>query len=51
MNYIIFQLQMTSASTYFPLAFKTVNYCLMYHTSLALALYMGEVFKNLKVYE
>ena len=31
---------MTSASTYFPSDFKTVNYCLIYHTfCLQLALY------------
>ena len=28
-----------SASTYFPCDFKTVNYCLIYHTFLALALW------------
>ena len=38
MNDVIFQQQMTSASTYFPRDFKTVNYCLIYHTFLALAL-------------
>ena len=38
MNDVIFQKQMTSASTYFPRDLKTVNYCLIYHTFLALAL-------------
>ena len=38
MNDVIFQQQMTSASTHFPCAFKTVNYCLIYHTFLALAI-------------
>ena len=30
---------MTSASTHFTRAFKTVNYCLIYHTFLALTLW------------
>ena len=38
MNNVIFQEQMTSASTHFPRDFKTVNCCLIYHTFLALAL-------------
>ena len=39
MNDVIFLLQMTSASTHFPRTFKTVNYCLIYHTFFALTLY------------
>ena len=32
MNDVIFQPQMTSTGTHFPRAFKTVTYCLIYHT-------------------
>ena len=39
MKDVIFQLQMMSASTQFPRAFKIVNYCLIYHTFLALTLF------------
>ena len=42
MNDVIFQQQMTSASTHFPCAFKTVNYSLIDHTYLAL-IYMRDV--------
>ena len=35
---VIFRLQMTSAITHFPRAFKAVNYCLIYYTVLTLAL-------------
>ena len=38
MNDVIFQLQMTSAITHFPCAFNVVNYCLIYHIVLTLAL-------------
>ena len=31
MTDVILQYQMTSASEHFPHAFKTVNYCLIYH--------------------
>ena len=38
MTNVILQQQMTSASAHFPRAFKTVNYCLIYHVFLALTL-------------
>ena len=38
MTDIILQLQMTSACACFPCAFRTLNYCLIYHVFLALTL-------------
>ena len=42
MNVIIFQQQMTPASSYFPRAFKTVKSCLIYHSFFSIGS-IGEV--------